>query len=74
MPPPGMASAAFSTAKTFPCVGFSLAVSGMYNGPRMDSASSSRWVSTRLPSGWILTVGSALAAIHSDASPSGQTW
>src|SRR5512143_3707296 len=51
------------TASTSPWVGFSLAVSGMYSGPRMASASSAGRITTRSSRGWILILGLALVAV-----------
>src|SRR5688572_33391219 len=51
------------TASTSPWVGFSLAVSGMYSGPRMDSPSSAGRITARSSRGWILILGLALIAV-----------
>src|SRR3954469_20850204 len=56
------------TAITSPRVGFSFAVSGMYNPPRIASASSSGRITTRSSNGWILIPGLVFMAVAIELS------
>src|SRR5688500_65004 len=60
------------TAITSPWVGFSLAVSGMYNPPRMVSISSLGMMTTRSSNGVKATFGRALVAVA--IAPLPTTW
>ncbi len=59
------------TAMTSPCVGFSLAVSGMYNPPRIDSASSLGRMTTRSSSGVMRCLDLLAPAIPRTSTVSG---